>query len=98
MAEQRRPRSVSQSFLLDLLRAQLADLVTGEWRPLDVVDLGGGTGGVASALAGDGHRLTVIDPSPDALASLERRTAEAGSDRTPGRPAGRRGRSGRAGR
>jgi S-adenosylmethionine-dependent methyltransferase len=42
------------------------------------VDLGGGTGGVATALAERGHRVTVVDPSPDALASLERRTAEAG--------------------
>ncbi len=43
-----------------------------------MVDLGGGTGGVATALAAQGHRVTVIDPSPDALASLERRTADAG--------------------
>lgn len=46
--------------------------------PLDVVDLGGGTGGFAVALARLGHRVTVIDPSPDALAALERRAAEAG--------------------
>ncbi|MFP5281848.1 MAG: class I SAM-dependent methyltransferase [Actinomycetes bacterium] len=44
----------------------------------DVLDVGGGTGGLASALAGLGYRVTVVDPSPDALASLERRTAEAG--------------------
>ncbi len=46
--------------------------------PLDVVDVGGGTGGFAVALARLGHRVTVIDPSPDALAALERRAAEAG--------------------
>ncbi len=51
LAEIRRPRSVSQSFLLGLLRSQLDGLVPGEWRPLDIVDLGGGTGGIASALA-----------------------------------------------
>ena len=45
---------------------------------LDVVDIGGGTGGFAVPLARFGHRVTVIDPSPDALAALERRTAEAG--------------------
>ena len=77
MAELRRRRSVSQAHLLALLVSQLADLVTGEWRPLDVVDLGGGTGVIAIPLAARGHRVTVVDPSPDALASLERRTAEA---------------------
>ena len=45
---------------------------------LDVVDLGGGTGGFAVPLAKLGHRVTVVDPSPDALASLARRAAEAG--------------------
>lgn len=45
---------------------------------LDVVDLGGGTGGFAVPLARLGHRVTVVDPSPDALASLERRAAEEG--------------------
>lgn len=88
MAEQRRRRSVSQSFLLDLLDQQLDDLALGDARPLDVVDLGGGTGGVASRLAARGHRVTVVDPSPDALASLERRTAEAGQV---GRIVGRQG-------
>lgn len=46
-------------------------------RPLEVVDLGGGTGGMAVWIAGLGHHVTVVDPSPDALASLERRAAEA---------------------
>jgi S-adenosylmethionine-dependent methyltransferase len=47
-------------------------------RGLDVVDIGGGTGGFAVPLAGLGHRVTVVDPSPDALAALQRRAAEAG--------------------
>jgi SAM-dependent methyltransferase len=47
-------------------------------RPLEVLDLGGGTGGVAVPLAEAGHRVTVVDPSPDALASLARRAREAG--------------------
>ncbi len=46
--------------------------------PLDVLDLGGGTGGDAVRLAQLGHRVTVVDPSPDALASLHRRGADAG--------------------
>ncbi|MET0930701.1 MAG: methyltransferase domain-containing protein [Aeromicrobium sp.] len=45
---------------------------------LDVLDLGGGTGGDAVRLAQLGHRVTVVDPSPDALASLHRRGIEAG--------------------
>ncbi|WP_233153352.1 bifunctional 2-polyprenyl-6-hydroxyphenol methylase/3-demethylubiquinol 3-O-methyltransferase UbiG [Kineosporia sp. R_H_3] len=45
---------------------------------LDVVDVGGGTGGFAVPLAELGHRVTVVDPSPDALAALRRRAADAG--------------------
>jgi SAM-dependent methyltransferase len=47
-------------------------------RPLEVLDLGGGTGGVAVPLAEAGHRVVVVDPSPDALAALARRAREAG--------------------
>ena len=49
-----------------------------ESRPLQVLDLGGGTGGFAVRLAELGHLATVVDPSPDALASLARRAADAG--------------------
>jgi SAM-dependent methyltransferase len=45
---------------------------------LDVVDAGGGTGGFAVPLASLGHRVTLVDPSPDSLAALERRAADAG--------------------
>ena len=41
-----------------------------------VLDIGGGTGGFAVRVAGLGHRVTVIDPSPDALAALARRADE----------------------
>jgi 2-polyprenyl-3-methyl-5-hydroxy-6-metoxy-1,4-benzoquinol methylase len=41
-----------------------------------VVDVGGGTGGFAVRVAELGHRVTVVDPSPDALASLDRRARE----------------------
>jgi S-adenosylmethionine-dependent methyltransferase len=43
-----------------------------------VLDIGGGTGGFAVRAAGLGHRVTVIDPSPDALAALDRRARERG--------------------
>lgn len=45
-------------------------------RPLRVLDLGGGTGGLAVAMAEEGHTVVVVDPSPDALASLSRRVEE----------------------
>jgi SAM-dependent methyltransferase len=47
-------------------------------RTLEVVDVGGGTGGFAVPLAEAGHRVTVVDASPDALAALTRRAADAG--------------------
>ncbi|MCF6523014.1 methyltransferase [Streptomyces sp. JJ36] len=45
---------------------------------LDVLDTGGGTGSFAVPVARQGHRVTVVDPSPNALFGLERRAAEAG--------------------
>jgi S-adenosylmethionine-dependent methyltransferase len=51
--------------------------MAGAGAMLDVLDLGGGTGGDAVRLAQAGHRVTVVDPSPDALASLRRRGIEA---------------------
>jgi 2-polyprenyl-3-methyl-5-hydroxy-6-metoxy-1,4-benzoquinol methylase len=51
-----------------------------------VIDAGGGSGGLAVPLAALGHSVVVVDPSPDALASLERRAAESGvADRISGR-------------
>ncbi|GAB3783489.1 methyltransferase domain-containing protein [Nocardioides ungokensis] len=51
--------------------------VLGE-EPRDVLDIGGGTGGFAVRVAELGHRVSVVDPSPDALASLSRRARERG--------------------
>ncbi|MET9349329.1 methyltransferase [Streptomyces termitum] len=45
---------------------------------LDVLDTGGGSGNFAVPVALLGHRVTVVDPSPNALFALERRAAEAG--------------------
>ena len=50
---------------------------------LDVLDIGGGTGGFAVRVAELGHRVTVVDPSPDALAALDRRARESGRRRSP---------------
>lgn len=71
--------SVRTAVVWAALRPALDDLlaVTGRTE-LDVLDVGGGTGGFAVPLAQAGHRVTVLDPSPDALAALARRVAEAG--------------------
>ncbi|BAL86724.1 putative methyltransferase [Actinoplanes missouriensis 431] len=58
-----------------VLRKEL-DRHAGE--TLTVLDVGGGTGGFAVPLAEAGHTVTVIDASPDALAALTRRAADAG--------------------
>ncbi|WP_028645706.1 methyltransferase domain-containing protein [Nocardioides sp. URHA0020] len=46
----------------------------------DVLDIGGGTGGFAVRVARLGARVTVVDPSPDALAALARRARELAVD------------------
>jgi S-adenosylmethionine-dependent methyltransferase len=60
----------------EVLRAELARREPDG--PLRIVDAGGGTGGFAVPLACAGHDVTVVDASPDALAALNRRAAEAG--------------------
>ena len=55
-----------------------AELSRRPGHALVVVDVGGGTGGFAVPLARAGHRVTVVDASPDALAALTRRATEAG--------------------
>jgi S-adenosylmethionine-dependent methyltransferase len=52
--------------------------VLGAGGGLEVLDIGGGTGGFAVRVAELGHRVTVVDPSPDALAALARRAGEVG--------------------
>ena len=61
----------------DILRTVISALAAQVGRArLDILDAGGGTGGFAVPLAGLGHNVTVIDPSPDSLAAAERRAAE----------------------
>jgi len=69
-----RTRSARTAVIWAVLRAEL----DRAGRPLRVVDVGGGTGGFAAPLAEAGHHVTVVDPSPDALASAARRAADSG--------------------
>jgi len=68
------------SLVWDVLRDVVAARAAEAGRAaLDIVDVGGGTGGLAVPFAALGHNVTVIDPSPDALAAAQRRAAEAGA-------------------
>lgn len=60
----------------EALRALLAQRAP-DGRALEVLDIGGGTGGFAVGVAELGHHVVVVDPSPDALATLARRSEEA---------------------
>lgn len=74
-----RPRTaVRTAVVWEVLRDALAALAP-DGRSLQVLDVGGGTGGFAVPLAELGHQVTVVDPSPDSLAALERRAAESGT-------------------
>jgi len=75
-----RKRDGSRSSLVwDVLAEVIAARAAQSGRTaLDVVDVGAGTGGFAVGIAGLGHRVTVVDPSPDALAAARWRAGEAG--------------------
>jgi len=71
---------VRSSLVWDVLSAVVFARVAATGRAaLDIVDVGGGTGGLAVPFAALGHNVTVVDPSPDALAAAQRRAAEAGA-------------------
>jgi S-adenosylmethionine-dependent methyltransferase len=71
-------QDAGSTVLWETLRGVVAERAVQAGRPsLDVVDVGGGTGGFAVPLASLGHAVTVIDPSPDSLAAAQRRAAEA---------------------
>lgn len=75
-----RKRDGSRSSLVwDILAEVIAARAAQSGRTaLDIVDVGAGTGGFAVGIAGLGHRVTVVDPSPDALAAARWRAGEAG--------------------
>ncbi len=72
--------NVRTAVVWEVLSAALAEAAAAQDRLLVVVDAGGGTGGFAVPLAEAGHRVTVVDPSPDSLAALQRRAAERSLD------------------
>jgi S-adenosylmethionine-dependent methyltransferase len=76
---ERRASGARPSLVWDILAQVIAERIarTGRAR-LDVVDVGAGTGGFAVSIARLGHHVTVVDPSPDALAAARWRAAEAG--------------------
>ncbi|AEW93588.1 MULTISPECIES: methyltransferase [Streptomycetaceae] len=89
MSDPLRPRaSLRTAVVWEVLKDALerrAKAAVPEGSGLDVLDTGGGTGNFAVPVAELGHRVTVVDPSPDALFALERRAAEAGvTDRVRG--------------
>jgi len=84
MVDRTRARgSVRSAVVWHGMQAALADVSRSLGRErLDILDAGGGTGGLAVPLAELGHQVTVVDASPDSLAALGRRAADAGvSDR-----------------
>ncbi|MEU3282511.1 methyltransferase [Streptomyces antibioticus] len=87
MPDPMRPRaSLRTAVVWEVLQDALDRRVKATGREaLDVLDTGGGSGNFAVPVARLGHRVTVVDPSPDALFALERRAAEAGvADRVRG--------------
>ena len=77
MASSLQRRSAARTAVVwNALREVLGDQDSG--RQTSVVDVGGGTGGFAVRVAELGHRVVVVDPSPDALAILARRADESG--------------------
>ncbi|OKI05212.1 methyltransferase type 12 [Streptomyces sp. CB02923] len=80
MSDPLRPRaSLRTAVVWEVLKDALERRVEAAGQDaLDVLDTGGGTGNFAVPVARLGHRVTVVDPSPNALFALERRAAEAG--------------------
>ncbi|MFI1451940.1 class I SAM-dependent methyltransferase [Streptomyces virginiae] len=80
MSDTSRPRaSLRTAVVWEVLKEALDRRVKATGRDvLDVLDTGGGTGKFAVPVARLGHRVTVVDPSPNALFGLERRVTEAG--------------------
>ncbi len=79
-ASHRERAAPSRQRLVTRLLAEAMWSVAGSGAAPTVLDCGGGSGSAAVPLARAGARVTVVDVSPDALATLRRRAAEAGVD------------------
>jgi SAM-dependent methyltransferase len=76
-ADRRTPRTAARTAVVwEVLQTALASRAAMT-DAVQVLDIGGGSGGFAVPLAELGYAVTVVDPSPDSLAALERRAAEA---------------------
>ncbi|HEX5495180.1 MAG TPA: methyltransferase domain-containing protein [Mycobacteriales bacterium] len=72
------PTAPRTAIVWSVLRGELDRWASSGAGALGVLDVGGGSGVFAVPLAELGHDVTVVDPSADALATLERRASEAG--------------------
>jgi S-adenosylmethionine-dependent methyltransferase len=85
MAESERPAQRRSFVRTAIVWDELQALLDSATTPQRVLDIGGGTGGFAVRIAALGHQVTVMDPSPDALAAADRRAHESGvADRVAG--------------
>ena len=64
MAELRRRRSVSQGVSARPALGVARQLANRRCRSCDVIDIGGGTGGIATSLLRSANQVTVIDSKP----------------------------------
>ena len=71
-------RSAARTAVVWDALVEVLERAGGSSAPVSVLDVGGGTGGFAVRVAELGHRVMVVDPSPDALAILARRAEERG--------------------
>jgi SAM-dependent methyltransferase len=70
----RHPRT---AVVWSVLSAEIERFAAGTGARMRILDVGGGSGGFAVPLAELGHEVTVVDPSANALASLQQRAAAA---------------------
>jgi S-adenosylmethionine-dependent methyltransferase len=82
MSASERRRNVRTTVVWEALERALGRPGAFPGQSARIVDVGGGTGGFAVHLAELGHQVTVVDPSPDALAALARRAREVGVEVT----------------